>query len=257
MARARASSGLKEAAKSGDPDGAAKSPSSRRKAASRPKVRAANKPVPPSARKKTVAESKKAVVKDGAKPSTATAKAAAGTAVRESAVKPVAARKAASKLPFAKGDYVVYPTHGVGKVTGIKRQTIAGFDLQLFVIVFDSDKMTLRVPVDKTTESGLRKISSRDKMRTVVATLKGRARSRRTMWSRRAQEYGAKINSGDPVAVAEVVRDLYRSPSQPEQSYSERQMYEAALDRLVHEYALVQKLDVETATAKIEEILGG
>ena len=255
MARARASSSLKEAAKSdGDPNGAAKSQSSRRKAASRPKARAAKKPVPPSARKKTVAESKK----DGGKPSATTAKPAARTAAaRDSAGKPAAARKAASKLPFAKGDYVVYPTHGVGKVTGIKRQKIAGFDLQLFVIVFDSDKMTLRVPVEKTVESGLRKISSRDKMRTVVATLKGRARSRRTMWSRRAQEYGAKINSGDPVAVAEVVRDLYRSPSQPEQSYSERQMYEAALDRLVHEYALVQKLDVEAATVKIEEILGG
>ena len=249
MARARASSSLKEAQKS---DGAAKSSSSRRKAASRPKARPAKKPVPPSARKKAVAESKKPAAKGGGKPSTAAAKPAARTAA-----KPAAAKKAASKLPFSKGDYVVYPTHGVGKVTGIKRQTIAGFDLQLFVIVFDSDKMTLRVPVNKTAESGLRKISSRDKMRTVVATLKGRARSRRTMWSRRAQEYGAKINSGDPVAVAEVVRDLYRSPSQPEQSYSERQMYESALDRLVHEYALVQKLDVEAATAKIEEILGG
>lgn len=245
MARARASSSLKEAQKS---DGAAKSSSSRRKAASRPKARPAKKPVPPSARKKVAAESKKPAAKDSGKPSKAAARTVA---------KPAAAKKAASKLPFAKGDYVVYPTHGVGKVTGIKRQTIAGFDLQLFVIVFDSDKMTLRVPVNKTAESGLRKISSRDKMRTVVATLKGRARSRRTMWSRRAQEYGAKINSGDPVAVAEVVRDLYRSPSQPEQSYSERQMYESALDRLVHEYALVQKLDVEAATAKIEEILGG
>ncbi len=201
-----------------------------------------------------MAESKKNAVTDNGKRPAAAAKVSAKTAPAE---KPAVARKTASKLPFTKGDYVVYPTHGVGKVTGIKRQTIAGFDLQLFVIVFDSDKMTLRVPVDKTAESGLRKISSRDKMRTVVATLKGRARSRRTMWSRRAQEYGTKINSGDPVAVAEVVRDLYRSPSQPEQSYSERQMYEAALDRLVHEYALVQKLDVETATIKIEEILGG
>ncbi len=255
MARARASSSLKEVPKSDDDsDGAAKSSSSRRKAASRPKARAAKKPVPPSARKKTVAESKKAVVTDSDKQPAAAAKVSTKTAPVE---KPAVARKAASKLPFTKGDYVVYPTHGVGKVIGIKRQTIAGFDLQLFVIVFDSDKMTLRVPVDKTAESGLRKISSRDKMRTVVATLKGRARSRRTMWSRRAQEYGAKINSGDPVAVAEVVRDLYRSPSQPEQSYSERQMYEAALDRLVHEYALVQKLDVEAATTKLEEILGG
>ncbi len=174
----------------------------------------------------------------------------AATAKRRRAAK-------ARKLPFGKGEYVVYPTHGVGKVTGVKRQTIAGFDLQLFVIVFNAINLTLRVPVEKTTQSGLRKISSRDKMRTVVSTLKGRPRSRRTMWSRRAQEYDAKINSGDPVQVAEVVRDLYRAPSQPEQSYSERQMYETALARLVEEYALVQKLDVEAATAKIEQILGG
>ena len=112
------------------------------------------------------------------------------------------------KLAFSKGEYVVYPTHGVGKVTGIEKSVIAGFNLQLFVILFDSEKMTLRVPVDKVVGSGLRKISSKDKMQRVVATLKGRARSKRTMWSRRAQEYEAKINSGDPVAIAEVVRDL-------------------------------------------------
>ena len=114
--------------------------------------------------------------------------------------------------------------------------------------------MTLRVPVEKVADSGLRKISSKDKMQAVTATLKGRARSKRTMWSRRAQEYEAKINSGDPVAIAEVVRDLYRAAGQPEQSYSERQMYEAALERLVNEYALVEKLDVEAATEKIESV---
>ncbi len=156
------------------------------------------------------------------------------------------------KLAFSKGEYVVYPTHGVGKVTGIEKSVIAGFNLQLFVILFDSEKMTLRVPVDKVVGSGLRKISSKDKMQRVVATLKGRARSKRTMWSRRAQEYEAKINSGDPVAIAEVVRDLYRAAGQPEQSYSERQMYEAALERLVHEFALVEKIDVAAATEKIE-----
>lgn len=160
-------------------------------------------------------------------------------------------------LPFAKGDYVVYPTHGVGKVTGVEKREVAGFNLQLFVILFDSEKMTLRVPVDKVIDSGLRKISSKDKMQAVVATLKGRARSKRSMWSRRAQEYEAKINSGDPVAIAEVVRDLYRAPGQPEQSYSERQMYEAALERLVHEFALVEKLDVQSATEKIETVLAG
>lgn len=161
------------------------------------------------------------------------------------------------KLAFSKGDYVVYPTHGVGKVTGIEKSLIAGFNLQLFVILFESEKMTLRVPVEKVTESGLRKISSKDKMQRVVGTLKGRARSKRTMWSRRAQEYEAKINSGDPVAIAEVVRDLYRAAGQPEQSYSERQMYEAALERLVHEFALVEKLGVPEATEKIETAMAG
>ena len=151
----------------------------------------------------------------------------------------------------------MYPTHGVGKVIGIEKQEVAGFNLQLFVILFDSEKMTLRVPVEKVTDSGLRKISSKDKMQAVLATLKGRARSKRTMWSRRAQEYDAKINSGDPVAIAEVVRDLYRAPGQPDQSYSERQMYEAALERLVNEFALVEKLDIAAATEKIETVLGG
>jgi CarD family transcriptional regulator, regulator of rRNA transcription len=161
----------------------------------------------------------------------------------------------ASKLPFSKGDYVVYPTHGVGKVLGVEKQEIAGFKLQLYVISFASEKMTLRVPTDKVKDSGLRKLSSRDKMQTAMTTLKGRARSKRTMWSRRAQEYEAKINSGDPVAIAEVVRDLHRAAGQPDQSYSERQMYEAALVRLSGELALVEKIDQEAATEKVEGIL--
>ena len=199
----------------------------------------------PAAKKAAVAAKKPAAKKPAAKKAAAAAK------------KPAAKKSAARKLPFAKGDYVVYPTHGVGKVTGIEKREVAGFKLQLFVIFFDSEKMTLRVPIEKVADSGLRKISSKDKMQAVVATLKGRARSKRTMWSRRAQEYEAKINSGDPVAIAEVVRDLYRAPGQPEQSYSERQMYEAALERLVHEFALVERLDVDAATQKIEDILAG
>ena len=161
----------------------------------------------------------------------------------------------ASKQPFSKGDYVVYPTHGVGKVLGLEKQEIAGFELQLFVISFDSEKMTLRVPVNKVKDSGLRKLSSRDKMQTAMTTLKGRARAKRTMWSRRAQEYEAKINSGDPVSIAEVVRDLHRAAGQPDQSYSERQMYEAALDRLIAELALVEKIDHDAATEKLESML--
>ena len=208
--------------------------------------------------KKTAAKAapKKAAAKKPAVKKAA-AKKPAATATAKPAAKKPAAKSASKKLPFAKGDYVVYPTHGVGKVTGIEKREVAGFNLQLFVILFDSEKMTLRVPVEKVTDSGLRKISSKDKMQAVTATLKGRARSKRTMWSRRAQEYEAKINSGDPVAIAEVVRDLYRAAGQPEQSYSERQMYEAALERLVNEYALVEKLDVEAATEKIENVLAG
>jgi len=179
----------------------------------------------------------------------------AAKAPSNKAVSKASTRATKKKFAFSKGDYVVYPTHGVGKVTGIEKSVIAGFNLQLFVILFESEKMTLRVPVEKVAESGLRKISSKDKMQVVMSTLKGRARSKRTMWSRRAQEYEAKINSGDPVAIAEVVRDLYRAAGQPEQSYSERQMYEAALERLVHEFALVEKLDVAAATEKIETMM--
>ncbi len=158
----------------------------------------------------------------------------------------------ASKLPFSKGDYVVYPTHGVGKVLGVEKQEVAGFNLQLFVISFAAEKMTLRVPTNKVKDSGLRKLSSKDKMQTAMTTLKGRARTKRTMWSRRAQEYEAKINSGDPISIAEVVRDLHRAAGQPDQSYSERQMYEAALLRLCGELALVEKIDADAATEKVE-----
>lgn len=161
----------------------------------------------------------------------------------------------AKKLPFSTGDFVVYPTHGVGKVIGIEDDEIAGFKLKLYVISFEQEKMTLRVPVEKAKDSGLRKISSKDKMATALTTLKGRARAKRTMWSRRAQEYEAKINSGDPVSIAEVVRDLHRSAGQPDQSYSERQMYEAALERLAAELAQVDKTDTEKATAKLESVL--
>ncbi|MFT5486149.1 MAG: CarD family transcriptional regulator [Paracoccaceae bacterium] len=202
------------------------------------------------------AAAKKPAAKPAAKASTAKASTAKAAPKAAEPKKP-AAKKPAKKLPFSRGDYVVYPTHGVGKVTGVEKQEIAGFNLQLFVILFESEKMTLRVPVDKVSDSGLRKISSKDKMMAVIGTLKGRARSKRTMWSRRAQEYEAKINSGDPVAIAEVVRDLYRAPGQPEQSYSERQMYEAALERLVNEFALVEKLDIAAATEKLETVLSG
>ncbi len=163
--------------------------------------------------------------------------------------------KKSKKLPFSVGDYVVYPTHGVGKVTDIAAENVAGFDLQLFVINFETEKMTLSVPVEKVTDSGLRKISTREKMDTAMTTLRGRARSKRTMWSRRAQEYEAKINSGDPVSIAEVVRDLFRNSDQQEQSYSERQIYQSALDRLAREFAAVDKVSEEKAAQKLESVL--
>jgi CarD family transcriptional regulator len=149
----------------------------------------------------------------------------------------------------------VYPTHGVGKVIGIEDQEIEGFSLKLLVISFEKDRMTLRVPFGKADESGLRKLSSKDEMKNALKTLKGRSRVRRTMWSRRAQEYEAKINSGDPVSIAEVVRDLHRSAGQPDQSYSERQIYQAALERLSRELAAVEAIDEEAATQKLEDML--
>src|SRR5271154_1521576 len=136
------------------------------------------------------------------------------------------------KLAYGTGDFVVYPTHGVGKINSVETQEIAGQTLSVFVIHFEKDRMTLRVPVGKAKGSGLRRLSTRKEMDAALAKLKGRSKARRTMWSRRAQEYEAKINSGDPASIAEVVRDLYRNVGQPEQSYSERQIYQAALDRL-------------------------
>mgnify|MGYP002622821113 FL=1 len=156
---------------------------------------------------------------------------------------------------FEAGDYVVYPTHGVGRVQGVEKQEISGQKLVLIIIKFEKDRMTLRVPVEKAEESGLRKLSSRKLMDSALATLKGRSRVKRTMWSRRAQEYEAKINSGDPVSIAEVVRDLHRGADQPDQSYSERQMYQAALDRLARELAAVEKIDEDAAALKLEELL--
>jgi len=153
------------------------------------------------------------------------------------------------------GDYVVYPTHGVGKVVGVETEEIAGHKLDLYVISFDKDRMTLRVPVSKAPTSGLRRLSTRKIMDEAMTTLKGRARVKRTMWSRRAQEYEAKINSGNPVSIAEVVRDLHRNVGQPDQSFSERQIYEAARDRLAAEVAAVDNTDMEKATEKLEKVL--
>ena len=160
-----------------------------------------------------------------------------------------------SELDFKTNDHVVYPTHGVGRITNVEEQEVAGIRMELFVITFDRDRMTLRVPVPKARMSGLRKLSTRTVMDDALGKLRGRAKVKRAMWSRRAQEYEAKINSGDPISIAEVVRDLHRNANQPDQSYSERQIYEAALERLASELAAVEAILPEQATQKLEKLL--
>ncbi|MBY0381578.1 MAG: CarD family transcriptional regulator [Xanthobacteraceae bacterium] len=220
----------------------------------------------PPAKSAAKAPKTKAAVKAPAKP-------AAAKVAPKAVAKPVAAKPAVAKPPVAKApaprveepkkvltqrqgfktnEFIVYPAHGVGQILAIEEQMIAGATLELFVINFIKDKMTLRVPTAKIANVGMRKLSDPALVKRALETLKGRARIKRTMWSRRAQEYEAKINSGDIVAIAEVVRDLYRSESQPEQSYSERQLYEAALDRLSREIAVVQHVTETEAVKEVE-----
>ena len=260
---------------------AAKKPA--KKTAKKPAKKAAKKAAPKAAPKpKKAAKSAK---KAAAKPTKTVAKAAAKPAKQpepKPALKPAAVPVAKPTPPnvntghrphhgapvypkppigksidFKAGDFVVYPTHGVGKVTDVETRTVAGHELKLFVIEFDRDRMTLRVPVAKAHTSGLRRLSTRKMIDQALTTLKGRARTKRTMWSRRAQEYEAKINSGDPIAIAEVVRDLHRNTGQPDQSFSERQIYESARDRLALELGAIEKIDIEKATEILEEILSG
>lgn len=159
------------------------------------------------------------------------------------------------KNEFRPDDFVVYPAHGVGRIVSIEEQEVAGLRLEMFVISFEKDKMTLRVPTSRATEIGMRGLSTPDLIERALETLKGKARVKRAMWSRRAQEYDQKINSGDLMSIAEVVRDLHRNDDQREQSYSERQLYEAALDRLTREVAAVKGLDEGAAQKRVEEVL--
>jgi len=176
-------------------------------------------------------------------------------ALAAAAPKPIVApkpRPSSQKLGFKLSEHIVYPAHGVGQIVGIEVQEVAGFSLELFVVSFVKDKMTLKVPTSKVAAVGMRKLSEGETVEKALTTLSGRARIKRTMWSRRAQEYEAKINSGDLVTIAEVVRDLYRSDTQPEQSYSERQLYEAALDRMSREISAVRKL-IDSESLKVIE----
>ncbi|MDX2203767.1 MAG: CarD family transcriptional regulator [Hyphomicrobiaceae bacterium] len=197
------------------------------------------KPAAPVAQAKPAAPAKPAPAAQAAAP-------AAGTAAK---------KNVSGRHGFKTSEWIVYPAHGVGRIVGIEEQEIAGISLELFVITFEKDKMTLRVPTGKSQSVGMRKLSEDATVKKAMETLKGKARVKRTMWSRRAQEYEAKINSGDLIAIAEVVRDLYRSESQPEQSYSERQLYEAALDRMAREIAAVEKLDERGAVQRITDVL--
>jgi CarD family transcriptional regulator len=193
-----------------------------------------------------------------AAPATVSSAPASPKAIAE---KTAAARADANKKPvnsrhgFKTNEFIVYPAHGVGRIIGIEEQEIAGMSLELFVINFEKEKLTLRVPTGKLQSVGMRKLADDDIVKRAMEILKGRARIKRTMWSRRAQEYVAKINSGDLISIAEVVRDLYRSEAQPEQSYSERQLYEDALDRMAREIAAVEKLDDRGAVQRITEVL--
>lgn len=227
---------------------AARKPARKKKAARQAAKKTARKTATPTAR----AAKAKGTAKGRAK---GAAKGAANGRAKAAGKGRGGTRNARKKLLFTPGDFVVYPTHGVGKVTSIEIQEIAGHKLKLFVISFDRDRMTLRVPVTKADTSGLRRLSSRKMMDVAMETLKGRARVKRTMWSRRAQEYEAKINSGDPISIAEVVRDLHRNVGQPDQSFSERQIYESARDRLAYELAAVERIDIEAATEKLEQLL--
>ncbi len=207
---------------------------------------------PAASKPKTVAAkpaAKKA--KNSRKPAPKSALSKSSTSKPKTAAKP----NAEDLQGFSVKDHVVYPSHGVGQITGVEAHEIGDISLRVFVVVFDKEKMTLRVPIGKASTSGMRRLSSQQKMEQAISTLRGRARTRRVMWSRRAQEYDAKLNSGDPVSIAEVVRDLHRDEGQPDQSYSERQMYEAALERLAREFAAVENTDTEQAAEKLENVL--
>jgi CarD family transcriptional regulator len=216
---------------------------------------AAAKPAPASA--KPAAAAKPAPAKAAAPAAAPKAAAPQPAAQPQKAAAPgvVTSTPAAKKLVFKVNELVVYPAHGVGKISQIEEQEIAGARLELYIVEFEKEKLRLKVPTSRAEQKGMRRLSDKGQIESALKVLKGRARIKRTMWSRRAQEYDAKINSGDIMAVAEVVRDLYRSERQPEQSYSERQLFEQALDRMAREIAAVKKIDDDQAVKELEEYL--
>ena len=221
-----------------------------------PKKAASKKVAPKKAAPKKVA-TKKASSKKVAPKKASTKKAAPKKVIKKknSPKKSSEKRTVTKKEEFLPEQYVVYPSHGIGQILEIEKKEIAGQMLTMYVIEFEKEKMTLRVPIEKTKEIGVRKVSTKNQLKDIFEILTGKAKIRRTMWSRRAQEYEAKINSGDIKLLTEVVRDLFRSDSQPEQSYSERQLYEAARERLSREVAVIEKTDEQKAIEKMETIL--
>lgn len=188
-----------------------------------------------------------------AQPAVKAAAPVASAAPKAPVAAPVAA--AGSKKGFAVNEYVVYPTHGVGKILGMESEKIGDYELKVFVIAFEKDKMILRVPVGRAEAAGLRAISPNDQINRALATLKGRAKIARGMWSRRAQEYEAKINSGNLIQIAEVVRDLHKNVDQSERSYSERMIYETAMHRLCGEVAASERVEIKIAQDKLLKVL--
>ncbi len=252
------------------------------KAAATPKLKLKTKPAPKAAAKTTAKPAPKAAAKPAvkatakpvAKPALAKAlqahhlaktkaEAAAAAAPVAAAPKPAApapkpvtsAAPAAAKKIFKIGELVVYPAHGVGKITNVEEQEIAGVKLELYIVDFEKEKLRLKVPTNRAEQKGMRHLADRSLIEQAMKVIRGRARIKRTMWSRRAQEYDAKINSGDVIAVSEVIRDLYRSDRQPEQSYSERQLFEQALARFARELAAVRKVDEDQCIRELEEYL--
>ena len=259
VAKSKAKAPVKAKAKPAAKAAAKPAPKPAPKAAAKPASKPAPKPVAKVAAKPSVVKS------IAVKPAVAVAKApvakapvahapAAKTAAAPAAAK-VAAAPAPKKLIFKIGELVVYPAHGVGKITNIEEQEIAGVKLELYIVDFEKEKLRLKVPTNRAEQKGMRHLADRVMIETAMKVIRGRARIKRTMWSRRAQEYDAKINSGDMIAVAEVIRDLYRSERQPEQSYSERQLFEQALARFARELAAVRRVDEDQCIKELEDYL--
>jgi CarD family transcriptional regulator len=221
------------------------------KKAAKPAPKAVHKPTAKAVARKPLPAAHKPVAA-AHKPAAVAAKPAvtAAAPVAKAAPAPVA-----KKINFKVGELVVYPAHGVGKISNVEEQEIAGVKLELYIVDFEKEKLRLKVPTNRAEQKGMRHLADRSMIEQAMKVIRGRARIKRTMWSRRAQEYDAKINSGDLISVAEVVRDLYRSDRQPEQSYSERQLFEQALARFARELAAVRKVDEDQCIRELEEYL--